>query len=444
MARCTSDASDHYLLNLEPAKINRLSLDEYIYDWIKERETIINNKGVAFPVILVSAEGGGSRAGLWSFLVHSYLYEKSNGAYFKENLLSITGASGGGVGNGMFFAEAQNANVENRISKFTMPQNSEFPDLQYKASVIYKENYLSVALLSLLGRDLFKEITGFFDFKNRGQLLEEQWSDAHRKYFSNIKGERMLHKEFLSHYRSATDKKLENQWLPPLLLVNTTHTQTGNYNMISPVSYANVRPLVGMNDFLDTLQVNHPGSSISLATAIRINASFPFITPVGEVSTIKDAVKIKTDQYADAGYYDNVGGRVSIGIEEAFKKVLNDSFPSLKEKIEIKHLIIANEDNRKITKTATQLLAPLTTLRNVRYGHTKEVMGRLGEKDKITLKRTSIIVPSSLINTKNKNEELMIKPVLPLGRYLSTIAIRSMEARLKEVSSELDAILNIN
>lgn len=445
MARYSSSSSDHYYLNLKPTTVKRLPLNQYIYHWIKNREVVIENSDKTFPVILVSAEGGGSRAGLWSFLVHSYLYEKSNGTYFKENLLSLTGASGGGVGNGMFFAEAQNALIENRISNFKMLSNSKYPALTYKASAIYNENYLSVALLSFLGRDLFKEITGFFSFKNRGQLLEEHWSDAHKKYFPSTEEGGLLHKEFLSFYKDISVEKIENQHLPPLLLINTTHTQTGNYNIISPVTYANVRPLVGMNDFLDTLQVNQSGASINLSTALRINASFPFITPVGEIAKKENSGILKADQYADAGYYDNVGGRVSIGIEQVFKKVLNDSFPVLKNRIEIKHLVIANENDGKITKTEAQLLAPLTTLKNVRYGHTKEVMGRLGNENQIMLKRTKIMAPTSLMTHKNVNdEELMIQPVLPLGRYLSTIAIRSMEARLKEVSSKLDSILNIN
>ena len=69
---------------------------------------------------------------------------------------------------------------------------------------------------------------------------------------------------------------------------------------------------------------------------MRINASFPYITPVGEVKfTTPDGEQV-VDQYADAGYYDNVGGTITIRIQSLFKKVLRLHFPELLTKIKIK------------------------------------------------------------------------------------------------------------
>ncbi|RKN10746.1 hypothetical protein D7035_19405, partial [Aquimarina sp. AD1] len=251
-------------------------------------------------------------------------------------------------------------------------------------------------------------------------------------------------KEFLSFYDNiftGDTMDLISQKIPPLLFVNTTHTQTGNYNIISPVEYSQVKEFTGMNDFLSTIQSSYPNNSIALSTAMRINASFPFITPVGEVRNRTQKDIFISDQYADAGYYDNIGGRVSIGVEEVLKKVLNDSFPLLRKKVKIKQLIITNEEELKIAKTSTQLSAPLTTLKNVRYGHTKEVMEKLGDDYVISLKQTEIMPFSINLLTRDINkEELFIRPVLPLGRYLSTVAIRSMEARLDSVKVDLDLI----
>ena len=88
----------------------------------------------------------------------------------------------------------------------------------------------------------------------------------------------------------------------------------------------------------------------------------------------------------------------------------------------------------------------MTTLRNVRYGHTNEIMKKLSNSTTISLKPTLIAplsndFPASFISKKDENKP-MIKPVLPLGRYLSTIAIRSIEARLEEIEPELKTILN--
>ncbi|EZH72164.1 hypothetical protein ATO12_24845 [Aquimarina atlantica] len=440
-SRLFSESSDHYQLTIKPSEVERPNMEQYLYQWIKDRIDIIEEREGKFPALLVSSEGGGSRAGLWSFLIHSYLYEKSNGRYFEENLLSLTGASGGSVGNAMFFAEAQLAMYNNKKASFKTKSTDGYPALKYKASAVYKENYLSVSLLSLLGRDLFKETTSLFRFKNRGKLLEEQWSHTYKKYFSKELDEDILQKEFLSFYNNSTHK--EKKRTAPLLLINTTHTQTGNYNVISPVKYAHLRPLTGMRDFIENLQKSYPDSSIGLSTAMRINAGFPYITPVGEVKTTSVSGKQYSDQYADAGYYDNVGGIVSKGVEEVFRNVLRDSFPELQDKINIKHIIIANSEERKIIKTQTQYKAPLTTLQNVRYGHTQEIIKKLGSKYIIKLQPTAI--PLSFSESENKEEEvLMIKPVLPLGRYLSTVAVRSMEARLNKVKPQLDAILTVN
>ncbi|WP_299899229.1 hypothetical protein [uncultured Aquimarina sp.] len=443
-SRFFTDNSDHYQLEIKKTTVDRVSLDTYIYHWLESRKGDILNTDNKFPIIMVSAEGGGSRAGLWSFLTHSYLYEKSEGAYFDRNLLSLTGASGGSVGNAMFFAEARNASISNRKADFKIQSDIENPNLNYKASVIYKDNYLSTALLSLLGRDLFKEVTSLFNFKNRGQLLEDQWIRAHGQFFSDEKGDLILNKEFLSFYKGVISKnrKISDPKIPPLLLINTTHTQTGNYNIISPVTYAHLRSLEGMNDFINTVQSSYPNGSIDLSTAMRINASFPFVTPVGEVRKKDRTDIITSDQYADAGYYDNIGGRVSKGIEEVLAKVLRDSFPELIEKVKMKHVLITNSEERKIAKTSSQLTAPLTTLQNVRYGHTREIMEKLGDDHIVELKPTEIIPSTNLEDSisKRKNEE-KIKPVLPLGRYLSKIAIRSMEARLDTIKSDLDIIL---
>ncbi len=438
-SRFFSGKSDHYQLVLEKTNMVRPAMEDYIYHWIADRVEQIENSERIFPVLLISSEGGGSRAGLWSFLIHSYLYEKSNGKYFNENVLSFTGASGGSVGNAMFFAEAKNAALENRQANFRTVSN-DYPALKYKASIIYKENYLSVALLSLLGRDLFKEVTSLFTFKNRGELLEEQWNTAFKKHFSEKAD--ILKQEYLSFYTQVVNKKgkIQGKQTLPLLMINTTHTQTGAYNVISPVKYTHLRPLTGMNDFIENVQNSYPKKSIRLLTAMRINAAFPYITPVGEVK--KQSDKSYSDQYADAGYYDNMGGGVSKGIEEIFNKVIKDSFPDLQTKVKIKHLVISNNENRKIKKTQTQFAAPLTTLQNVRYGHTKEVAKKLGSTYIIKLKPTAIPLSTNISKPENiKNEVLMIKPVLPLGRYLSTVAIRSMEARLEEVKLELDSIL---
>lgn len=438
--------SNHYQLEvLNSVREERPDLEDYVYNWLDSRkQKIINYKSI-FPIVLVSAEGGGSRAGLWSFLINSYLYEESGGKYFTDHLFSLTGASGGSVGNSMFFAASRAKQMKSERANFKLALNTDYPALKYKASAIYKQNFLSESLLSLLGRDLFKETTSLFSFKNRGQLLEDQWKSSFNINFSTTQDLLGNNLEFFYQSLNTVETK---RAVPPLLMINTTHTQTGNYNVISPVKFDHLPFFGGIQDFTKHLRTSYPDGAITLSTAMRINASFPYVTPVGEVENIQDKTKNRSDQYADAGYYDNLGGVVSKGMEQILKKVINDSFPDLENKIIIKHLVINNDEGRKIISTQSQLSAPLTTLRNVRYGHTNEVMNKLNNKTTISLKPT-LITP--MVNdfpgvfTLNSNDDKpMIKPVLPLGRYLSTIAIRSIEARLKEIEPDLNNVLKQN
>ena len=441
-SRFFTENSDHYHINTVKTNVKRENIETYICQWLSSRKTLIENSE-SFPVLLVSAEGGGSRAGLWAFLVHSYLSEKSKGAYFKNHLLSLTGASGGGVGNGMFFSTAMEAKNKGVQLSYRLTDKSDTP-FTYKASKVYQQNYLSEALLSLLGRDLLKEITGLFNFRNRGELLEDAWSNRHNEVFTPHTNAMLLKQEFLSFYRKndATHIRDSKKFVPPLLMVNTTHTQTGSYNVISPVAFSHQSEFKGITDFYHNLGFYNKQTSIKLVSALRMNASFPYVTPVGEIRSKQKMGEVVTNQYADSGYYDNIGGVVSKGIESVFKKVLQESFPELRDKINLKQVLIGNERKRKIAKTESQIAAPLTTLGNVRYGHTQEIMKKLGLKYAIRLKPTEIKPKISKFSFINKNSDsLTIKPILPLGRYLSTTAIRSIEARLVSISKQLDALL---
>lgn len=136
----------------------------------------------------------------------------------------------------------------------------------------------------------------------------------------------------MSFYNNVSIDSISDKKIPPLLFINTTHTQTGNYNLVSPVTYTDAVPLRGMNDFISKLQVQHPDMSIAMVTAARINASFPYITPVGEIKR-SNTLDNLSDQYADAGYYDNLGGRVSKGVEEIFKRCYKILFQNLNKKL---------------------------------------------------------------------------------------------------------------
>ncbi len=407
---------------------DRITLTNYIKLWLEDRRAFIEKDSTRkFPVIFVSAEGGGSRAGLWSFLVHSYLYEK-NPDYFNKNLFALTGASGGGVGNAMFYTAVHQHNIYHKKLKLTYTAKEKDTTMfNYKASTIYNANYLSSSVAALMGRDLIISVTDCCkNTSDRGKLVENEWEKNYAKVFK-IKGTSFIGNEFLS----IMPQLKGNHKVMPLLMMNTTHLQSGQRAIISPVKFSNTKPMKGFRDFLDNYtKYNAKNSSIKISTSMLLNARFPFLSPVAKVKGV--------GQYGDAGYYDNIGGAVTRGLESAFKEVLNDSaYYSLKNKISIRHLIIKNrEDVKAPSLNTTQLGAPLKMILGVTFAHPKELINS----------NSKYIVESArtYIYANKKESKDSIRPILPLGRFLSANAIRSLEKRLKnkkEVTSVLDKLI---
>jgi len=431
---------DHYTLDEKvESKHKRVTIEQYVYNWIANRkDKIVQAEKGSYPVLFVSSEGGGSRAGLWAFLIHSYLSEQSNNAYYENYLFSMTGASGGGVGNGLFFATAQQANQTNTKLKYKSDSN-----FKYKASELYAENYLSTSIVGLLGRDLFKNILGVLSFDNRGELLQNEWGNAHKEVFKL--NENDLEKEVLSFYSNSD----VSRFVPPLLLMNSSHAQTGKYSVISPADFSETEAFSGYYDFIKHLKrVKGKERSIKLSEAMRMNAAFPYLTPAGEVKGM--------GLFGDAGYYDNIGGTVTTSLMNVFNEVLisTPEFSTIKDKVVLKSVLIYSDLDGKDklddqSAPISQLEAPLRTLMNVRSGHTKEQIAKLNQIP-LVLQRTYIIpstktsttVQEKLRNLKNTQTD-SISPILPLGRYLSGTAIKAIEKclELDNVKGKLDDLL---
>ncbi len=415
---------NHYEITYTPATTStkRIDIETHLRNWVEERkEHILSSE--KYPVIFVSSQGGGSKAGLWAFLLHSYLYTK-NPYYFSRHLFSLTGSSEGNAGNAMFYAQAYEASRNGQQASLETPRGSLF---KYKASELYKQNFLSPSIAALLGRDLFLSVFQFCSCDNRSDLLEKQWENAYHTIFKS--------NTFAADVLSLYPQQKQTQ-TPPLLLLNTTHTQSGQYSIISPVTLATHSEFSGFKDFMSQLHAVHPRRSIKLSTAVSLGARFPYLSPVGEVKGV--------GQFADAGYYDNIGGRVTEHLETVFIDFMRNEYPDLFKKIELINLVIINNDRLPLNTSLTQLQAPLSTLLNVRSGHTREMIYFLSDAWQIQLKRTSVIVNKSYLEgITDSIKKDTITPLLPIGRFLSPVAIQSIENRLtsRAVKEKLDTLL---
>jgi hypothetical protein len=262
---------------VEPAVYSLARLDSLVHpDTLKkDRENtlrILDNWKSKFPadslpkLVLVAASGGGQRAALWTLHVLQTIHHATNGAITAHTEL-YTGASGGVLGEA-FFREIYLRSLSD--SAFN-PIDARFLD-QISADNL---NPIIFTLLvnDLLIRNQRFEYRGYSHLKDRGFAFENQL---------NINTHGILDKP-LNAYREP-----EFQAKIPLLPVTSLVTNDGRKLVISPHSMSFLgSSTLGKSgkdekkqsiDFLRFF-ASHDAGNLRFLSALRMSATFPFITP---------------------------------------------------------------------------------------------------------------------------------------------------------------------
>jgi len=251
-------------------------------------------------MLLVCSSGGGQRSALWTLNVMKTVDSLTNGEFIKHTQL-ITGASGGIIG-AAYFRELKLQALKNNINPYRN---------QYLTN-IGKDN-LNPIIFSLLVNDLFIRYQTFnYQGKNylkdRGYSFEEQLNE-------NTEG--LLDKPLISYRQPEFQSEI------PMLIISPTILNDGRKLFISPqhVSYMNsskstnstsYNKLVGGIDFRHFFQ-NQNADSLRFLSALRMNASFPYITP--NISLPSEPPL----EIMDAGITDNFGIADALRFLHAFR-----------------------------------------------------------------------------------------------------------------------------
>jgi len=246
------------------------------------------------PVVVVAAAGGGIQSAAWTTSVLDQLGRRlkadSGGAYdLPRSIRLISGVSGGSVG-GMFYAE-----------NFNEAQ----PDFSHSFQAACS-SALGPTIRGLLRQDLWRALMPFLvtDICNdRGRVLERQWC---KSFDNKFKPTAKLAEATLSAW--GADALLLKR---PALIFNSTIVETGQRLAISTVPITH--GLIGETEFTQRYC-----AEISISTAARLSATFPFVTPTGRptmLSTNPSACSTESpppcgggDQHlVDGGYYENSG-----------------------------------------------------------------------------------------------------------------------------------------
>jgi hypothetical protein len=269
-----------------PARYERdLKQEEKRLDnWLQKTDSTADH-----PLIVISVSGGGSRAAYWTFNTLQYLDSMSQGRLFKNTVL-ITGASGGMIG-AAYWREVHNSYYEKRIPN---PYDRKYQDNIGK-------DLLNAIIFSFATVDLVSpfnniSIAGYSYTKDRGYAMEQE-------LIRNTEG--MLDKK-IGDYR----EREANGDIPAMVFSNTI-VNDGRKLLVAaqPVSYLtqpayaledSLHPPLDAIDFATFFKDQNP-HNLRVATALRMNATFPFILPVVKLPS-QPGMNIM-----DAGMRDNFG-----------------------------------------------------------------------------------------------------------------------------------------
>ena len=286
------------------------SKEQYTHDYLHMLETLENWKSKfenpeKEKMIFLCVSGGGQRAALWA--VNALLEADSvlEGTLMNQTFL-ISGASGGLIG-AAYYRE-----VILRNPTIALSENSE-----ELLTNIGKDN-LNPVIFSLLVNDLFFKMQTH-EFAGRTYSVDRGYT-FERNLDKNLGG--ILNKK-ISDYRL-----LEEQAKTPTLIMSPTISNDGRklYIASQPVSYLSISSAVLGNrdqkirgaDF-QALFKNHSPEDLSFLSALRMSASFPYITPNVSLPT-EPRVEIM-----DAGISDNFGVTDALRFINVFKDWISEN-----------------------------------------------------------------------------------------------------------------------
>lgn len=294
--------------------INRLltihSKEQFIHDYLHMLETLENWKAKfdepeKEKMVFLCVSGGGQRAALWA--VNSMLEIDStlNGNLMNQTFL-ISGASGGLIGAAYYREEV-----------LRNPQIALSPEGKDLLIRMGKDN-LNPVIFSLLVNDLFlkmqtHEYAGRTYSVDRGYTFERNLN----KNLGNILDKKVA--DYLPLERSAQT---------PTLIMSPTIANDGRklYVSAQPVSFLGISSDVLADsdqkirgaDFQTLFKDNSP-EDLSFLSALRMSASFPYITPNISLPT-EPRVEIM-----DAGISDNFGVSDALRFINVFKNWITEN-----------------------------------------------------------------------------------------------------------------------
>ncbi|MEZ6140763.1 MAG: hypothetical protein R3B84_09350 [Zavarzinella sp.] len=286
---------------------------------LKELQAPASTKPEKKPMVIVVASGGGVRSAAWTFLVLGELERRfaAEGIPFPYHIRMITGASGGMFGGAYYVRSLKNPKEMDWGSDRTAEMVNRYE--------LLTQDWLTPIVERMITNDIPSFFSPFATPTDRGIALEEEWS---KKLFVEKNGVRTG--ELDMTFSQLAQQEREG-WCPslvfsPMMVEGGRRLIISNMDMRYPASNDGhlldsiERPaaLVDQNrnfshEAFELFRMfPHAQERFSIATAVRLSASFPYFSPAVSLPTIPRR------RVVDAGYYDNYG--VSLAASYLFSK----------------------------------------------------------------------------------------------------------------------------
>ncbi len=373
-------------------RIQELSSPDYVEKDKKSTIAILDKWREKFPdsippkLVISASSGGGMRSSVWSLRTLQYADSALNGKLMKHSVL-MTGSSGGMIGMA-YFRELYLRELENRLSESI---NSE----SYLEKIA--RDKLNPTIFSLVVSDLLFRFQRFnigehSYFKDRGYSLERQIL---------IDVDSVLDKSILA-YRTP-----ERQAKIPMMFLSPTIVNDGRRLFISAqdVSYMNLggdsssRELdlkvrgIEFRRFFEEQEAD----SLRFVTALRMNATFPYITP-NVILPSQPGMAIM-----DAGLIDNFGVTDAVQFLHVFRDWISENtsgvvLVTIRDKPKERELELAKQSGN-----LNQLLAPVNSLAQNLFSFQDMNNDRLLQSVETWLKQPLDIVNFQYITSPKKD-----------------------------------------
>lgn len=258
-------------------------------------------------MIFLCVSGGGKRAALWTLNALQTADSLTQGKLMEHSIL-VTGASGGLIG-ASYFRELK---LREKLGEDTRPYSNSHRDQ------ISTDN-LNPLIFSLLANDLF---VGFTKFEYAGNYYLRDRSYTFEDQLNQIT-EGLMDKPIRAY------REFEKNGVIPMVILTPTVVNDGRkiYIASRPVSFMNVDALNFPNyaftkysgvDF-HALFEQQGADNIRFLSALRMSATFPYITPNTTLPTDPPI------QIMDAGISDNFGLSDAVRFQYAFKDWISEN-----------------------------------------------------------------------------------------------------------------------